>query len=61
MPNRFRAIAFDARTALSIVYHPKIRAVKAEAVEDMAEMKKLYPNKLSTAVIIPGEPFWKED
>jgi hypothetical protein len=59
--NRFRAIAFNTMNIASVVYHPKIRTVKAEADEDALELKKQYPNLKSTAVIRPGEPLWKDD
>jgi hypothetical protein len=59
--NKFRAIAFNVMNAASVVYHPKIRTVKAEADKDVLELKQQHPDLKSTAVIQPGDPLWKDD
>lgn len=61
MPNQFRAIAFNVRNVASVVYHPKVRTVKADAVKDEREMKEKHPHLKSTAIVSPGDPLWKAD
>jgi hypothetical protein len=61
MPNRFRAIALKVNNLASVVYHPKIRTVKAEADKDCLELEEQYPHLPTRVVIRPGEPLWRED
>jgi hypothetical protein len=61
MPHKFRAIALKTNWASSVVYHPKIRTVKAEATEDLKELAEQYPDLPTRVVIIPTDPLWKDD